>query len=348
MRSASKASVMAMSPYSGFLPHGGDLSTARAQFPQAPEPFIDLSTGINPNPYPLPELPSGLFAQLPQRSALERLIAAAARFYKASSADHVVAAPGTQILLTATTALLPRGRAAVLGPTYSEHVRVAALAGHDTKQVSELDDLAGADLAIVVNPNNPDGRIVPPAALLAIAAKLRSHGGLLMVDEAFVEVAPAGTSLAGEVDRGNIVVLRSFGKFFGLAGLRLGFALAAPAITARIAAWLGPWAVSGPAVAVGEAALADAAWAQSTRERLCRDAQRLDELLSQSGLEVIGGTPLFRLSRCPAAKELFEHLGRAGILVRRFPENPTWLRFGLPADKASWKRLRTAVQAFVV
>jgi len=337
---------MAMSPYSGFLPHGGDVGTARAQFPDAPEPFIDLSTGINPHPYPLPQLPPELFAQLPQRSALDRVIAAAARFYDAPSPDHVVAAPGTQILLTATMALLPCGRAAVLGPTYSEHVRVAALAGHHTKQVSELHELAGADLAVVVNPNNPDGRIVPPPVLLATAEKLRSHDGLLMLDEAFVEVAPAGTSLAGEVGRGDIVVLRSFGKFFGLAGLRLGFALAAPAIAKRIAAWLGPWAVSAPALAIAEAALADAVWVQATRERLHRDAQRLDEVLSQSGLELIGGTPLFRLSRGPAAKALFEHLGRAGILVRYFPENPTWLRFGLPADEASWARLRTALVNF--
>jgi cobalamin biosynthetic protein CobC len=339
---------MAMSPYSGFLPHGGDVSAARAQFPDAPEPFIDLSTGINPHPYPLPELPLQLFARLPQRSALDRLIAAAAHFYNAPSPDHVMAAPGTQILLTATAALLPRGRAVVLGPTYSEHLRVAALAGHDTKEVSELHELAGADLAIVVNPNNPDGRIVPPNALLAIAGKLRSRGGLLMVDEAFMEVAPGGTSLVSEVDRGNIVVLRSFGKFFGLAGLRLGFALAAPAIAEQMAAWLGPWAVSAPAAAVGAAALADSAWTQSTRERLARDARRLDDLLSQSGLELVGGTPLFRLARCPAAKALFEHLGRAGILVRHFSENPTWLRFALPADESSWTRLRTALEAFVV
>jgi cobalamin biosynthetic protein CobC len=294
----------------------------------------------------LPQLPPELFAQLPQRSALDRVIAAAARFYDAPSPDHVVAAPGTQILLTATMALLPCGRAAVLGPTYSEHVRVAALAGHHTKQVSELHELAGADLAVVVNPNNPDGRIVPPPVLLATAEKLRSHDGLLMLDEAFVEVAPAGTSLAGEVGRGDIVVLRSFGKFFGLAGLRLGFALAAPAIAKRIAAWLGPWAVSAPALAIAEAALADAVWVQATRERLHRDAQRLDEVLSQSGLELIGGTPLFRLSCCPAAKALFEHLGRAGILVRYFPENPTWLRFGIPAGGDAWTRLRTVLTNF--
>src|SRR5262249_61141277 len=176
---------MAMSPYSDFLRHGGDVGTARAQFPDAPQPFIDLSTGINPHPYPLPLPPPELFAQLPQRSALDRLIAAASCFYDAPSPDHVVAAPGTQILLTATMALLPSGRAAVLGPTYSEHVRVAALAGHHTKEVNELQELAGADIAVVVNPNNPDGRIVPPTALLAIADKLRSHGGLLMLDEAF-------------------------------------------------------------------------------------------------------------------------------------------------------------------
>lgn len=167
-----------------------------------------------------------------------------------------------------------------------------------------------------------------------------------MVDEAFMDVGPAGTSLGEEVARGNIVVLRSFGKFFGLAGLRLGFALAASEIAAQLNASLGPWAVAGPAIAIGEAALADVSWADETRESLCRGAQRLDEILTSAGLEVVGGTSLFRLVRTPAASELFHHLGRAGILVRRFAEQPAWLRFGLPGSEDAWLRLRSAHAAF--
>jgi cobalamin biosynthetic protein CobC len=314
-------------------------------FPDAPEPFIDLSTGINPHSYPLLQLSSDLFARLPEPAALARLVGVAARAYGAPSPDHVVAAPGTQILLPLVAGLVPPGRAAVLGPTYAEHLRVAALAGHDAQEVTELGKLAQADLAIVVNPNNPDGRIVGRDALLALADRLRSRGGLLVVDEAFADVAAADISLAGDAARGNMVVLRSFGKFFGLAGLRLGFALAAPDLAARLAAALGPWAVSGPAIAIGEIALADHMWANATRALLTREAQRLDEILIGAGLAIIGGTSLFRLVRHKAASELFQQLGRAGIFVRRFPAQPTWLRFGLLGSEDAWRRLRAALLA---
>ena len=325
------------------LLHGGDLGAARRQFPDAPEPLIDLSTGINPDSYPLPQLPPELFARLPEEAALRRLASAAARAYGAASADQVVPAPGTQILLPLVAALVPPRRARILGPTYSEHLRVARLAGHSAEEVTEIDDLADADLAVVVNPNNPDGRIVGKASLLALADAQVRRGGLLVIDEVFMDVAPPDLSLGGEVGRGHLVVLRSFGKFFGLAGLRLGFALASPPTAARLAASLGPWAVAGPALAIGEAALADVAWARATRHALDAAARRLDALLAGAGLEVVGGTSLFRLVRTPAAGELFHHLGRAGIVVRRFTEQPLWLRFGLPHGEDAWRRVRTAL-----
>jgi cobalamin biosynthesis protein CobC len=324
------------------LVHGGDLDAARRMFPDATRPFVDLSTGINPYPYPVPQLSSDLLARLPDPAAVNRLVAIAARAYGAPSVAHVVAAPGTQILLPQVAALLPPGRAVVLGPTYAEHARAARLVGHSVRHVTAIAQLADADLAVVVNPNNPDGRILHRSALLALADRLAPRG-LLVVDEAFMDVCDPGTSLAGAVGRGNIVVLRSFGKFFGLAGLRLGFALAAPEVATRLAALLGPWAVSGPALAVGEVALADASWAETTRVALAQAAQRLDDLLIAGGLEIVGGTSLFRLAQTSPASELFHHLGRAGILVRRFAEQPTWLRFGLPATVGMWNRLRTAL-----
>jgi cobalamin biosynthetic protein CobC len=141
-------------------------------------------------------------------------------------------------------------------------------------------------------------------------------------------------------------VLRSFGKFFGLAGLRLGFALASPAVAARLRAALGPWAVSGPALAVGAKALADTAWIERTRRRLARAARRLDAILERAGLEIVGGTSLFRLVQTPAADALFRHLGGAGIFVRSFPDNANWLRFGLPANERAWRRLEVALVSF--
>jgi cobalamin biosynthesis protein CobC len=323
--------------------HGGDLGAARLMFPGAPEPFLDLSTGINPYPYPIPNLAPDLFTRLPEPAALERLAVVAAQAYGAPSAAHVVAAPGTQILLPLVAALVRPGRAAVLGPTYAEHFRAAARNGHRVEEVADTVRLHEADLAVVVNPNNPDGRITPRAALLTCAADLSD--GVLVVDEAFMDLGAGEESLAPDVGRGNIVVLRSFGKFFGLAGLRLGFALAGPAVAARLRAGLGPWAVAGPALAIGAAALADQPWAAMTRARLTQAVMRLDRVLTGAGLEVVGGTSLFRLARTPAAAELFHHLGCAGILVRRFADEATWLRFGLPGSEPDWQRLAAALAA---
>jgi cobalamin biosynthetic protein CobC len=344
---ASEVIVMAMAQHAAAaLPHGGDLGAARRQFPSVAQPFIDLSTGINPHAYPVTQLSPDLFARLPQSDALARLVVIAAKFYGAPSPDCVVAAPGTQILFSPVAALAAPGQARILGPTYAEHAAVAARAGHATTEVAEVHQLAEAGLAVVVNPNNPDGRLVDKARLLSVAHALRSRAGLLVVDESFMDVAGADATLAGEVLCGNLVVLRSFGKFFGLAGLRLGFALAAPDIAARLAAWLGPWAVAGPASAVGETALADAAWGLAMRKKLREDAQRLDATLLAAGLHVIGGTSLFRLAQTPAAAELYQHLGHAGILVRRFTEQPDWLRFGLPGEEEAWARLRSALACF--
>jgi cobalamin biosynthetic protein CobC len=346
---AKRASATDIFPYNIAdepLPHGGDLAAARRLFPDAPKPFIDLSTGINPNPYPLPHLPAELFARLPDAATTAGLAAAAATSYGAPSAAHVVPAPGTQILLSLVAGLVRPGRAAILSPTYNEHARAARVAGHSVIETRESAALSDADLAIVTNPNSPDGRLIEREALLALAANLQTRGGVLVVDEAFMDVVPSGLSLTGDVGRGNLIVLRSFGKFFGLAGIRLGFALLDQPSAVRLAAMLGPWAVSGPALAIGTAALADTAWIEATRHRLVAASGRLDGILIGAGLGIPGGTALFRLVRTPAAPALFHHLGCAGILVRKFPDNTTWLRFGLPAGEEEWQRLQIAVDAF--
>jgi cobalamin biosynthesis protein CobC len=342
---ASSASGAAMGPSSNLAPlaHGGDLGAARKLFPDAPEPFLDLSTGINPYPYPFTPPTSDVYGKLPEPSALADLAAIAAQAYGAPSAAHVAVAPGSQILAAQTGFLLARGRAAVLAPTYGEHGRVAELAGHTVAEFAELDQLADARLAIVVNPNNPDGRVLSKDALLALADRLRRRGGVLLVDEAFMEVGPEGASLGDHVEEGNIVVLRSFGKFYGLPGLRLSFAIALPEIAARIAAGVGPWPVSGAALAIGAEALADTEWRERTRIKLAEAALRLDTELGRSGLELMGGTSLFRLVRTKQAERVFRALGEAGILVRRYAEHPSWLRFGLPGNDGEWQRLRAAL-----
>jgi cobalamin biosynthetic protein CobC len=336
---------MMPSPDLAPLAHGGDLDAARKLFPGAPEPFLDLSTGINPNPYPIPQLPLDAFARLPQPDALARLTKIAAETYDAPSASHVVVAPGSQIAMALCAGLVAPGRAIVLGPAYAEHARMAALAGHEVVEVADVDELASAALAIVVNPNNPDGRILAKDTLLSLAESLQRRAGLLVVDEAFMDVGPHGASLGNATDRENVVVLRSFGKFYGLPGLRLSFALASPSIAERLAAALGPWPVSGAALAIGTEALADTAWRTAGRASLEGAAHQLDQLLADAGLHVIGGTLLFRLARHSAAATLFQQLGEAGIFVRRFEREPYWLRFGLPGADDEWQRLAAVLGA---
>lgn len=323
--------------------HGGSLGRARALFPHAPQPFVDLSTGINPHSYPLFELPATALSRLPEAARLRELARVAAGAYGAPSAENVVVAPGTQILLPRVASLVSPGKALVLGPTYAEHARAAAIAGHAVAEVDDFEGLAGAEIAIVVNPNNPDGRVVSRERLLRLAETLRAIGGLLVVDEAFMDVGPHAESLTGDVGRGGIVVLRSFGKFFGLAGLRLGFALSDAATVERLGSQFGPWAVAGPALEYGIRALADSGWQADMRRRLAQDAARLDALLSRFGVAVAGGTTLFRYLRLADAPGLFSTLGERGILLRHFSESPQVLRAGLPGSQEEWQRLESAL-----
>lgn len=337
---------MEISPSLAPLSHGGDLTAARKLFPGAPEPFFDLSTGINPNPYPVPPLDADLWTKLPEPQDVVALAASAAAIYGAPSPAHAVVSPGTQILTALAACLVPPGRATILGPTYAEHARLARLACHQIDEVSDIGQLASADLAIVVNPNNPDGRIVGKEILLAIADQLRQRGGLLIVDEAFMDVGPDGASLGDAIEARGMIVLRSFGKFYGLPGLRLSFALTSEAIAAHLAASLGPWPVSGAALAIGRAALVDKTWREVARTSLAQAGGRLDALLTKAKFEIVGGTTLFRLARSSQASEVFQHLGRAGIFTRRFAEQPSWLRFGLPGSETEWERLGAALASF--
>jgi cobalamin biosynthesis protein CobC len=328
------------------LDHGGSLGRAHSLFPNAPQPWVDLSTGINPHPYPLFELPATAFFRLPEPGRTRELAGLAAAAYGAPSAGHVIPAPGTQILLPLVAGLAKPGRAAILAPTYAEHARAARTAGHDVEETADLDRLFDADIAVVVNPNNPDGGVTPRSILLDLASTLRKRGGLLVVDEAFMDVGPQNESLSGDVELSHTVVLRSFGKFFGLAGVRVGFAIAPKDLADRLDAELGPWAVAGPALEIGIRALADKDWQETARARLAEEARRLDALLAARDIAVMGGTSLFRFVHHSDAHALFQTLGRKGILVRSFSERPNHLRLGLPGTEEGWSRLGEALASW--
>jgi len=316
-------------PVAHSVTHGGDLGDVRRRFPDAPLPWIDLSTGINPVPYPVPALPPESWTRLPSHGDVQRLIDAAARRYNVDPA-MIVAAPGTQALIQLLPRVFPTMNVAIVGPTYEEHEVAWRREGHNVTVVGSLD--VQVETVVLVNPDNPTGRLIPPTELIDIKRNL-------VIDEAFIDFYPRAASLAGT----KAIVLRSFGKTYGLAGLRLGFAIAPPDIVDHLRDQLGPWAVADPAIEIGRQALADDVWLEAARQRLERDVRRLDAILIAAGLTVQGGTPLFRLAAHIDAPLIFQDLCRHGIYVRRFPLTPTWLRFGLPANDAEFSRLARAL-----
>lgn len=328
--------------------HGGEMSEAICRYGGLRNEWLDLSTGINPHAWPQPgRVSSEAWTQLPGAGAMSALLAAARSAYGVPAHLGLTAAPGTETILRRLPALHPHGDVAILAPTYSGHAegwrRSVADADRAVREIETLGELTPADrIVVVVNPNNPDGRILPPQDLLGAARALAVHGGLLVVDEAFADVAPEASILPYLGDE-PVAVLRSFGKFFGLAGLRLGFLAASPALCDRLSEELGGWAVSGPALEIGAAALADLGWQESMRQRLTREADALDSMLRRQGLEIVGGTSLFRLVCHPQAHGLHAALARRHIWTRCFDYAPDWLRIGLPGADPDRARLAGAL-----
>ncbi|MGY8676358.1 threonine-phosphate decarboxylase CobD [Bradyrhizobium sp. UFLA05-153] len=316
--------------------HGGNLDAAVQRFGGRIEGWIDLSTGINRQPYPVGGIEPHAWRALPSRCEIEALHDAARQAYATEA--PLLAMAGAQATIQCLPNLSRKGRARILAPTYNEYGGVLSAAGWDVAEVSGLDALAGADLAVVVNPNNPDGRRHGKADLLALLPRV----GRLVIDESFADALPE-LSLAREAGQGGLLILRSFGKFYGLAGLRLGFVLGADADIAALSAIAGPWPVSGAAIAVGRRALRDREWASATTARLGRDCARLDVEATAQGWRLVGGTPLFRLYDVGDALAAQDKLARGRIWSRVFSQQPGWLRLGLPGDEAEWSRLVAAL-----
>lgn len=322
--------------------HGGGITAVAQRYGGDPKDWLDLSTGINPNPVALPDIDPQVWHRLPDRHLLDAARLAASRYY-GSGKGMPLPVPGTQSAIQLLPKLVASGRrAAIFSPAYGEYERVMRSAGIAVDRVSGIDDLRhDHSLVIVVNPNNPDGRVLEREQLMALYRRVDRHGGRLLIDEAFADCTPQ-TSLATEAQAmPGLILFRSFGKFFGLAGLRLGFVIALPDILAAFEEWLGPWAVSGPALFVAEKLMrGDIA---TLRKQIAMRRAALAEVLTAAGLEVIGGTSLFALVNCDASAQLREHLCLRHILVRQFDYKEGWLRFGLTADSVADARLHHAL-----
>lgn len=322
--------------------HGGGIAAAAARFGGLPEHWLDLSTGINPNPASLPEIPVNAWHRLPDRHLFDAARRAARDYYRTGDLLPLPV-PGTQ----AAIQLLPRllrahGRVAVVSPTYGEYARVLANAGMTIDRIGSLADVRpDHGLVVVVNPNNPTGQDHEPRLLAALARDLGARGGLLLVDEAFGDCRPE-LSLAPELaSLPSAIIFRSFGKFFGLAGVRLGFVIADPALVARFEEGLGPWAVSGPALVMAERLLTSDIL--TIRTGIAARHQAMEATLRPSGLTIAGRNDLFFLIEDPDAAALHRHLCEAHILTRIFDYAPAWMRIGLAPDAAADARLAAAL-----
>jgi histidinol-phosphate/aromatic aminotransferase/cobyric acid decarboxylase-like protein len=390
--------------------HGGGIDAAIARFGGSRASWLDLSTGINPLPYPVGEISADAWNALPDRAAQTALTDAARRFWQVPEGAAVLAAPGASALIARIPHLVPPGRVSIAGPTYNEHAASFAQAGWnvtdgarsagsvvggtgtgtgtdtdtgtgtgtgiagnadgtgnagrtgDAGNTTGFDhstggtdgapvsgpasDAGGRNPAaaasatsciaaqVVVHPNNPTGRLWSAQEL---------HAKLRVIDESFCDITPGATLISDAATPGTLV-LKSFGKFWGLAGLRLGFAIGDPALVSQLAAAMGPWPVSGPALRIGARALTDHTWAASTRARLATDSARLDRLMQARGARLTGGTGLFRLYEVPDAAAWQQHLAAHHIWSRIFPYSSRWLRLGLPATER-WDQLQAALQS---
>lgn len=321
------------------LEHGGRLLAAAQRYGIAPEDWLDLSTGIAPHAYPVPPIPPAVWQRLPEDE--DGLAAIACRYY---GARQVLALSGSQAAIQLLPRLRPPGVVVVLEPSYEEYAATWHAARQDVRRCAadELPRAAvEADAVVIGNPNNPTGQRFSRRTLLDLARQLDVRGGWLIVDEAFADADENSESLAdvaGSAAAGNVVVLRSLGKFFGLAGARVGFAIAGDAILASLAEATGPWAVAHPSRHAARAALADRDWQAAQRVRLQRDGARLHGLLAAAGLGESSGTALFRYLARDDARELHEFFARRGILLRYFAR-PAAVRCGLPANETEWQRL---------
>lgn len=320
------------------LEHGGRLRQFAARYQRPENDWLDLSSGINPNGWPVPELPASVWQRLPEND--DDLIKAAQNYYQT---DSLLAVPGSQAAIQQLPYLRQKSRVGILSPAYAEHAYCWQKAGHEVQAINaETVDLTTLDVLIVVNPNNPTGQKFNKAQLLDWHQQLQQQGGWLILDEAFIDSTPQNSLLTHGPQEG-LVVLRSLGKFFGLAGLRLGFVSAPTDLLQQLEQTLGPWPIAHASRYIATLALRDSKWQQQTSDHLRQSSQRLTALLTEYGLPPDGGCDLFQWIKTAKAKDLHHQLAEQGILTRLFNE-PASLRFGLPGTENDWQGLQTALE----
>lgn len=333
--------------------HGGDLAHARALRPQddaLQQEWVDLSTGINPFAYPVPQIDAKIWSRLPSQDRLHDLKNTARKAYNVPQEMMCLAASGSQTIIQIVPYLMPPSAVAIIGPTYEEHGLCWRAAGHRVRDISKADDVHDRDqIVILTRPNNPGGEIEDIHACNRLAQNLMRRHGLLVVDETFadgLDISLIPHFSDAVFAKMNLLILRSVGKFYGLAGGRVGFGLGRGIVMQRLAARLGPWPIAGPCIEAGITALDDEVWRKDMLEKLQVQRDKLCSVLAQIGLQAEGGALLFQTVRTSLAHDLFQHLLQHFIYVRRFDYDRELLRFGLPGPAEQMWRLEDGLKAF--
>ncbi len=322
------------------LKHGGRLREAAEHYHIPLAHWIDLSTGINPNGYPIPDIPAALWQRLPEDQ--DDLIATAQCYYQC---DALLAIAGSQAAIQSLPLLRPQGKVGFIQPSYAEHAYAWKKAGHhiiNLEPETINQHIQQLNVLVLINPNNPSAQTFTHEQCLSWLTELNKHNGWLIIDEAFIDATPE-LSLSYLAPLKGLIILRSIGKFFGLAGIRSGFVLAEQTILNKLAEHLGPWAVSNPSRFITQHALQNSLWQQTTRKNLNIQSQRLRQLLQQYQLPITGSNALFQWVKTPQAAHLHQQLAQHAILTRLFTQ-PSSIRFGLPANELAWGQLETALQ----
>lgn len=325
------------------ISHGGNLSDAIEKYGGERKDWLDLSTGISPFSPKLPDFDQEIWRRLPEAATERKVQSLAKQFYK-SNLDCLIV-PGTQFVIQNLPRILD-GKTGIVGPTYGEYGHAFDQQNADFQMIDGIEDIGDLKSIILVNPNNPDGRSYSPDQLLELAFELSERDGYLVVDEAFADMSGANNSLMNNQKADNILILRSFGKFYGLAGLRLGLVFGPQQLLSKISALKGPWSVSGPALAVADYIYSRPEISSELYQKIDKRFKEMKRAFDKMNLEIVGHTQLSFLLAFPSAEKMHKHLQRKQILTRKFDYNQKWLRIGLTLNEEQDQRLIDAINEF--
>ncbi len=321
--------------------HGGDLAYWQRKVGNDALNWLDLSSACNREPWPVPEVSTALWMALPDQTELleqaERYFARRPNAIGAGS-QHIIESLPPLLresgCLTNQTVFVPR-----IG--YQEHAFAWRKWGYDIVYYDALEELLTQHwaVAVVIQPNNPTGELASASILSQLVAHAEQQGASLVVDEAFIDATPEWSVLNHQQTKDlseSLFVMRSVGKFFGLAGARVGFVFCASKWQVALNNLLGPWPVATPSLHLVSLALADTAWQSHALQNLTvRQAAFVERVMpklntvfdSQDSVRNALFTTWFLDSQA-YAEHVFTMLHQVGVHTRL---GDGWIRVALPA-----------------